>query len=234
MTAARKLKSQHIVSYMIVGQQFLIRTNNVGVVDILKADGIKLTFENHSYHGYVEELPQSPYLEFKKFQVKPISDAARSEFELELQRIKDMDAAIEEMMNAREKQEDMLRKMVKRKGLHLKPHLPEDSEMFSPRHKERLHVKQSLQTIIDQEQVESLMEQYPALKKCFKKRVNVVFDRQIFNKIQPTLPAAAINKIVSYNEIESLNFYELEEWECKHCGGKYTKKDICKHCGISK
>ena len=106
--------------------------------------------------------------------------------------------------------------------------------MFSPKHQERLHIKQSLQQIIDQEAVESLMERFPQLKKCFKRRVNHVFDRQQFNKIQKTLPADAINKIVSYDEIESMNFYTLEEWECKHCGGKFTKKAICKHCGISK
>jgi hypothetical protein len=235
MTAARKVKLQHTVSYMITGdQKYLIMTNSAEVVDILRSKGIELRFENHSYHALVEELPLTPYLEFKKYQIKPISDAVRAEFETELQKFKDMMAAHEAMAETIGLQEELLTKMVKKKGLHLKPHLPNDSQMFSPMHSERLHVKQSLKTVIDQEAVEALMEKFPQLKKCFRKETRVLFDRDKFNKIQMTLPAEAINKIVSYNEIESLNYYDLEEWECKHCGGKYTKKGICKYCGIAK
>ncbi len=234
MTAARKLRHQHAVSYMIVGQNFLIRTNNVDVVDILKDTGIKMTFENHSYHVTLEELPQSPLLDFRKYQVKPITDNVRTEFEEQLQKMKDIEAAIQAMNETYELQEELLKKMVKKKGLHLKPHLPEDSEMFSTKHGERVHIKQSLNTIIDQIKAEELIEDYPQLKKCFKMRKSFVFDRAYFKKIQPTLPAAAIKQIVSYNEMESLNFYTLEEWECKHCGGTYTKKGVCKHCGLSK
>jgi hypothetical protein len=235
MTAAKKLKSVYTVSYMITGDhKFLIMTNDVAIVDILKAKGINMTFENHSYHVLVEELPQSSSLEFKKHQVKPISDATRDEFETELQKFKDMLAAHEAMAETIGLQEELLRKLVKRKGLHLKPHLPHDAELFSPKFKERLHIKQSLNTIIDQEAVEELMDTHPQLKKCFRKKVSMVFDRQQFNKIQKTLPATAIKKIVSYNPTESLNFYELEEWECKNCGGKYKKNGFCKHCGLQK
>jgi len=236
MSIAKKLISLHTVSYMITGdQKFLIMTNNVEVVDILKKKGIRMVFENHSYHVLVNELPMNlPSIEFRKYQVKPIKDEVRKDFENELQRLKDMEDAINKMNEAYSEQEEKLMKMVKRKGLHLKPHLPKDSEMFSVRHKERLHVKQSLQQIIDQQAAEELMEKYPQLKKCFRRVVKHTFDRQHFDKIQKTLPAEAINKIVSYNELESLNFYNLEEYECKHCGGKFTKKGICKHCGIQK
>ncbi len=235
MSTAKKLSTLHTVSYMITGdQKFLIMTNNAEVVGILRKKGIKMTFENHSYHVLVEELPMHSMLEFKKYQVKAIKDEVRTEFETELQRLKDMELAIQKMSETYEAQENLLMKMVKKKGLHLKPHLPNDSLMFSVRHKERLHVKQSLQQIIDQNAAEELMEKFPQLKKCFRRVVKHTFDRQHFNKIQKTLPAEAINKIVSYNELESLNFYSLEEFECKQCGGKFTKKGICKYCGIQK
>jgi hypothetical protein len=236
MSTAKKISSLHTVSYMITGdQKFLIMTNNAEVVDLLKKKGIKMTFENHSYHVLVDELPMNlTSIEFRKYQVKPIKEDVRKDFENELQRLKDMEDAINKMNEAYSEQEEKLMKMVKKKGLHLKPHLPEDSEMFSVRHKERLHVKQSLQQIIDQQAAEELMEKFPQLKKCFRRVVKHTFDRQHFNKIQKTLPAEAINKIVSYNELESLNFYSLEEFECKNCGGKFTKKGVCKHCGIAK
>ena len=236
MATAKKLSpSQYSVSYMITGDhKFLIMTNKAEVVDILRRMKIDMKFENHSYHVLVEELPMHPMIEYKKYQVKPIKEEVRKTFETELQRLKDMEDAIQKMSDAYSEQEAKLTKMVKKKGLHLKPHLPEDSEMFSVRHKERLHVKQSLQQIIDQNAAEELMEKYPQLKKCFRRVVRHTFDRQHFNKIQKTLPAEAINKIVSYNELESLNFYTLEEFECKNCGGKFTKKGVCKHCGIQK
>lgn len=235
MVAIKHSTQPITVSYMITGDhRFLIMTNDVTIVDILKGLKVELRFENHSYHGLVDELPVHPMISFKQYRMKPISEAHRSELEVELQRLKDIEDAIDQMYKTHEAQTKLLEKMVRRRGLKLKPHLPQDSEMFSMRHKERVHFKVSLQQIIDQDVAEQMSAKFPQLKKCFRKKVSIIFDRQIFNKIQPTLPAEAIKKIVSYNEVNSLNFYSLEDAECPNCGGKYSKKDICKHCGLAK
>lgn len=232
---AKKLPSVKLVSYMITGDsKYLIMTNDAHVVGVLESMGHQMRYENHSYHLLVDELPMSEFLEYRLYKVKPISESNISTLEVELQRLKDIEAAMEQMNDTYEKQLKVLERMVKSKGLHLKPHLPKDSEMFSPKHKERVHFKTSLQQIIDQEVVEKLVGKFPQLKKCFRKKVSIFFDRAMYNKIQKTLPASAINQICSYNEVESLNFYELEEWECRNCGGKFTKKGICKHCGLTK
>lgn len=230
---ALKLKN-YLVSYIITNdKKFLVMTNNEFVVELLKKK-VELRFENHSYHALVDELPIVNGIEYKQYKLKPIPQKEIDTFEVELQRLKDIEEALIGMQETLEAQEELIKKMVKRKGLKLKPHLPNDSLMFSPKHKERVHIKTSLRKIIDQEAIESMMKKHPQLGKCFKKRVRIDFDRQMFEKIQKTLPAEVINKIVSYDEVESMNFYELENYECSQCGGVYTKKGVCKYCGQNK
>ncbi len=206
-------------------------TNNEYAVEIFKKNKIELRFENHSYHITVDELPMLSGIEYKQYRLKPYTSKQQLELEEEISRLKDMEDAVQKMMEAIEGQEKLVTKMVMKYGLKLKPHLPKDSEMFSPKHKERAHYKISCQKIVDQEVVRDMLKKHPQLGKCFKKDVRTVFVRSEFDKIQKTLPAEAINKIVTYNEVASLAFYSLENYECKQCGGTFTKKGICKHCG---
>lgn len=235
MSVAKKLKENQQVSYMITGdKKFLIMTNNEYAVEILKKKGVEVRFENHSYHALVEELPLVQNIEYKQYKLKPISAKDQQEFEIELQRLKDIEEAIAKINETYDAQNILLEKMVAKKGLKLKPHCPKDSQMYSIKHHERVHFKTSLRKIVDQEVVEELMKKHPQLGKCFKKKVSVIFDRHEFDKISKTLPAEAINKIVSYDEVQSLNFYDLPDYECTQCGGKFTKKGVCKNCGQGK
>lgn len=232
---AKKLSNNIAISYIITGdKKFLIMTNNETAVGMFRSVGINLNFENHSYHILVDELPLINGIEYKQYKIKPISDSDRKEIEVELQRLKDIEEAIQKMNETYEAQVSMLEKFVAKKGLKLKPHCPNDSQMFSEKHKERVHFKTSLRKIVDQEAIDALIEKHPQLKKCFKRKISKVFDRQEFDKLSKTLPAESINKIVSYEESKSLNFYELPDYECTQCGGKFTKKGVCKNCGQSK
>lgn len=232
---ALKLKELIQISYIITSdKKFLLMTNNEHAVGIFKSSGIEFRFENHSYHVLVNELPQINGIEYKQYKIKAISETDRKNIEIELQRLKDIEEAIAKMNETYEAQVSLLEKFVAKKGLKLKPHCPNDSQMFSAKHSERVHFKTSLKKMVDQEAVDSLMKKYPQLKKCYKKKTNVVFDRHEFDKLSKTLPAEAINEIVSYEEIQSLNFYELPDYECNQCGGKFTKKGVCKNCGQTK
>lgn len=235
MSTAKKLKigKPHTVSYQITGDHnFLIMTNNHEVVEIFSTLGHEMKYEKHRFHVTVEELPNTPLLVFRKHNVKKVSKKAIESFDSELDKLKSLEQAIGALHDEFDKQERKVRNIVKRSGLKIKPHLPKDSEIFSVKHEERCHVKYSVRTIIDQEVVEEMIESYPQLKKCFRTRKTVLFDRAKFNQLQDTISATDMRKIVRYEEVESLNFYELEDWECDNCGGKFTKKGICRHCGL--
>lgn len=234
MSTAKKLKEDILVSYLIEGGKYTIMTNNEFAVDLFKSGKVELRFENHSYHATLDELPMIVGIKYKQYKIKAYSEKPQKDLETELQRLIDIEDAIQRMYETQEAQEALVTKLVKKHGLKLKPHLPKDSEMFSPKHKERVHAKVSLSKIIDQEMIKSLMKKYPQLGKCFKKDIRVLFSKQEFDKIQKTLPAEVINKIVKYDEIESFHRIDFEEFECNQCGGKYTKKNVCKHCGIAK
>lgn len=235
MSTAKKIKEDNIlVSYTFSSGKYTIMTNNEHAVALYRKSKIELRFENHSYHITVDELPMIAGIEYRQYKLKPYTSKQQSELETEVQKLKDMEEAVQKMMETIEAQEKLVTKMVMKNGLKLKPHLPKDSEMFSPKHKERVHYKISCQKIVDQEVVRDLLKKHPQLGKCFKKDVRTIFVRSEFDKIQKTLPAEAINKIVTYNEVASLAYYSLENFECTQCGGMYSKKGICKHCGQSK
>lgn len=237
MATAKKHILSHLpktlVSYRITDdKRYLVMTNNESVVSEFERFGMRMTYQNHAYHLIVDELPQSEVLEFKQYRVKHTTPEQRSELEREVDRLRDMDLAIEEMMKLREGQEKLLQKMVRARGLHLKPHLPRDSEMFSPKHHTRFHLKMSVQQNIDQQAISDMVEKHPVLKKCFKRHVSYKFDRAEFTRISRSLEPSVLEKIVSYSEIESFHEYELPNAECMSCGGTFTKKGICKHCGL--
>lgn len=237
MATAKILKQQAKVqvSYRITDdKRYLVMTNNDLVVSEFARFGLKMTYQNHAYHLLVDELPQSETLDFKQYKVKHTTPEQRMELEREVDRLRDMDEAIAEMQAARDSQERLLQKMVRTRGLHLKPHLPRDSEMFSPKHNIRFHMKYSVQQIIDQEAIERLTEENQILKKCFKRHVSYKFDRSEFNKISRSLPPEVVEQIITYDEVESFHEYDLPDAECMSCGGKFTKKGICKHCGLPK
>lgn len=215
-------------------KKFLLMTNNEIAVERLKKKGVEIRYENHSYHSTVEELPQIPSIEYKQYKLKPISPKDQAEFEIELQRLKDIEEAIDKINATYDAQIKLVEKMVSKKGLKLKPHCPKDSIMFSVKHHERLHFKTSLKKIVDQEAIKQLAKKHPQLNKCFRKKVKIEFDRLEFDKIVKTLPAEAIEKIITYDEVQSVNHYDLPGFECTQCGGNFTTKGICKYCGQGK
>ena len=235
MAAVRKAhaSTQPVVEYVQSGDTYRLYTLSARAA---KEIGATYSKRDGCYCANVTELPARSKISLVPHTTRPTTDVFRAKLLQRYDRLVKLTAVLEKMQREVDVEEQKLISDLKRGGLHLKPGLLDDAQavVHLGGKTTRLHNCQSLTGFIDQEAYEALSEEFPELKKCMKKRSVPYLDRESLEEVVNKLPDSVHRAIYCFSVVESLREIPLPKPQCSHCGGKWTKLGVCKHCGIAR
>jgi len=222
---------------------FYLYTTSKVVVSRLSSLNFSYNPMKKHYRAFAKALPRAAGLtlvkteiELQEIDVRPIPPA-------KLKRIKDvynqkliLDKELEKLTEKLGKKAALLEALVVANGLQIKPALPIDSKVMIEGDKVRLHYRESVYSMYNNQSVEDLAKRYPALKKALRIEPRLVVDRTMLNEVLETLPGNIVNQIISLDIQNSFHETSIPTFaaktHCVHCGHKLRKDKACKACGL--